>query len=388
MDRWVEAADWIVWQLVRRDTSATPAPPATRGSGRTAVSVAGLPRRARTRTSRTCRRQARPSDAAARRPRRRLTRAGGGVDRAARRHRCRGRQRRRPRHRARGRAVEPGQLVADHGDVDLPRVNGDELAEVPGMCGVVDGGIVAGLGATRPARAASATSSAGSSTTRAAAYERRPTPARPCTSSSPSSPPPSRSASTGSRAGLAQRQPFGARRPRALRPARRADPGDAAGGRLPRSARVHCLRHPHDHRGVRDAGWRSTSLSSPGACQQPVADADLRRRARPAAVVIGTDHGPAFGPAIHAAVAAGLIPTCTRPRRRWAGRRPGTCPTGRTGRGIRRALRALPALHDHFGRTTPGCTGCAPCVAPQLSGGDLTSPVDCRRAGPSPRLSG
>ena len=36
MERWVEAADWIVWQLCRHATSATPAPPATRASTRTA----------------------------------------------------------------------------------------------------------------------------------------------------------------------------------------------------------------------------------------------------------------------------------------------------------------------------------------------------------------
>ena len=36
MEHWVEAADWIVWQLYRRATSATPAPPATRASTRTA----------------------------------------------------------------------------------------------------------------------------------------------------------------------------------------------------------------------------------------------------------------------------------------------------------------------------------------------------------------
>jgi L-ribulokinase len=42
------------------------------------------------------------------------------------------------------RAVEPGRLVAIMGTSTCHVVNGDALREVPGMCGVVDGGIVAG----------------------------------------------------------------------------------------------------------------------------------------------------------------------------------------------------------------------------------------------------
>jgi L-ribulokinase len=42
-------------------------------------------------------------------------------------------------------AVEPGQLVAIMGTSTCHVMNGTELHEVPGMCGVVDGGIVAGL---------------------------------------------------------------------------------------------------------------------------------------------------------------------------------------------------------------------------------------------------
>jgi L-ribulokinase len=42
-------------------------------------------------------------------------------------------------------AVEPGQMVAIMGTSTCHVMNGDVLAEVPGMCGVVDGGIVAGL---------------------------------------------------------------------------------------------------------------------------------------------------------------------------------------------------------------------------------------------------
>ncbi|WP_433293483.1 ribulokinase [Actinoplanes sp. CA-030573] len=42
-------------------------------------------------------------------------------------------------------ALEPGQLVAIMGTSTCHVLNGDEVREVPGMCGVVDGGIVASL---------------------------------------------------------------------------------------------------------------------------------------------------------------------------------------------------------------------------------------------------
>jgi L-ribulokinase len=43
------------------------------------------------------------------------------------------------------RAVEPGQMLAVMGTSTCHVMNGDRLAEVPGMCGVVDGGITSGL---------------------------------------------------------------------------------------------------------------------------------------------------------------------------------------------------------------------------------------------------
>ncbi len=42
-------------------------------------------------------------------------------------------------------AVEPGQMVAIMGTSTCHVMNSERLAEVPGMCGVVDGGIIAGL---------------------------------------------------------------------------------------------------------------------------------------------------------------------------------------------------------------------------------------------------
>ena len=43
------------------------------------------------------------------------------------------------------RAIEPGQMLAVMGTSTCHVMNGDALAEVPGMCGVVDGGIMPGL---------------------------------------------------------------------------------------------------------------------------------------------------------------------------------------------------------------------------------------------------
>ena len=98
-------------------------------------------------------------------------------------------------------AIEPGQMLAIMGTSTCHVMNGDALAEVPGMCGVVDGGIVPGpVGLRGRARAASATSSAGSSTTpcRRATTTRRARAGSTCTSTCPSSRPSRRSARTGS----------------------------------------------------------------------------------------------------------------------------------------------------------------------------------------------
>ena len=60
-------------------------------------------------------------------------------------------------------AIEPGRCSAMMGTSTCHVMNGDALAEVPGMCGVVEDGITSGCWAMRPGRARSATSSAGSS---------------------------------------------------------------------------------------------------------------------------------------------------------------------------------------------------------------------------------
>ena len=46
---------------------------------------------------------------------------------------------------AAAKALDPGQMVAIMGTSTCHVMNGDEIREVPGMCGVVDGGIVSGL---------------------------------------------------------------------------------------------------------------------------------------------------------------------------------------------------------------------------------------------------
>src|SRR3954447_9486913 len=51
-------------------------------------------------------------------------------------------------------ATGPGQMLAVMGTSTCHVMSSDRLGEVPGMCGVVDGGIVPGLWATRPGRAA------------------------------------------------------------------------------------------------------------------------------------------------------------------------------------------------------------------------------------------
>ena len=152
---------------LRDATSATPAPPATRGSTRTArYPSGGVPGRAqpglrrlrRATSSRTAIGQLGGRAGT-------LTARGGRLDRAARGDRGRRRQRRRARHRARrpgGRARADGR---DHGHLDLPRdERATTLAEVPGhVRRRRRRDRPRAVRATRPARAGSATSSAGSS---------------------------------------------------------------------------------------------------------------------------------------------------------------------------------------------------------------------------------
>ncbi|MET8154277.1 ribulokinase [Actinoplanes sp. NPDC049668] len=145
MDRWVEAADWIIWQLtgayVRNACTAGykgirqdghyPAPdflaelnPAFAGfvADKLDQPIGELGDAAGTLTARAAAWTGLPEGIAV---------AVGNVDAHV--------------TSAAAQALEPGQLVAIMGTSTCHVVNGDEAVVVPGMCGVVDGGIVAGL---------------------------------------------------------------------------------------------------------------------------------------------------------------------------------------------------------------------------------------------------
>ena len=208
---------------------ATPAPPATRAIYQDgALSLARVPAPRSTSaspTSSTTSSSTRCSPLGARAGG--LTARGRGLDRAAGGHRGRGRQRRRARDRA-GRAgrSSPGQMLAVMGTSTCHVMNGDALAEVPGMCGVVDGGIIAGavglrgrperrrrhLRLVRRQRRAAALPRRGARARRRRA--RLPVRARGRAGGRRARP---------GRARLAERQPLGAGRPRAQRADRRAD---------------------------------------------------------------------------------------------------------------------------------------------------------------------
>ena len=145
MDRWIEAADWIVWQLCGRETRniCTAGYKAIHQDGRypsedylraldprfadfVAAKLDG------------------PLAALGARAGE-LTAEAARLDRPARGHRGGGRQRRRARHGAAAQAIEPGQMLMVMGTSTCHVMNGEQLAEVPGMCGVVDDGIVPGL---------------------------------------------------------------------------------------------------------------------------------------------------------------------------------------------------------------------------------------------------
>ncbi|HEX5200787.1 MAG TPA: ribulokinase [Actinoplanes sp.] len=145
MDRWVEAADWIVWQLTGRyvrnactagykgilQDGAYPSAsflaelnPAFESfvADKLEQPIGQLGDAAGTLTARAAQWTGLPEGIAV---------AVGNVDAHV--------------TSAAAKALEPGQMVAIMGTSTCHVMNSDELREVPGMCGVVDGGIVAGL---------------------------------------------------------------------------------------------------------------------------------------------------------------------------------------------------------------------------------------------------
>jgi len=145
MDHWVEAADWIIWQLsgayVRNACTAgykgilqDGAYPSTEFLGalnpafasfaddKVAHEIGRLGDRAGSLTAEAARWTGLPEGIAV---------AVGNVDAHV--------------TAPAAQAVEPGQMVAIMGTSTCHVMNSDVLVEVPGMCGVVDGGIVSGL---------------------------------------------------------------------------------------------------------------------------------------------------------------------------------------------------------------------------------------------------
>jgi L-ribulokinase len=144
-DRWIEAADWIIWQLTGRETrnACTAGYKGIRQDGKYPSRgflagldprfagfaedklehpIAGLGSRAGTLTAQAAAWTGLPEGIAV---------AVGNVDAHVTAPAAGG--------------IGPGQMVAITGTSTCHVMSSDVLAEVPGMCGVVDGGIVAGL---------------------------------------------------------------------------------------------------------------------------------------------------------------------------------------------------------------------------------------------------
>ena len=356
MEHWVEAADWIVWQLtetyVRNACTAGYKGIYQDGAYPSRDYLAAL----------------NPAFAsfvddkveheigAARRRGRPPQRPGRRLDRPARGHRRRGRQRRRPRDGPRGGRRRPRPDGRHHGHLDLPRHDAPTCSPRCRACAASSTAASSpASAATRPGRAVSATSSAGSSRTRCP----RPTQRE------------ARAAGIGVHehlTALAAEQPIGAHGLVALdwrsgnRSVlvdhdlsgldRRPDPRHPPRGRLPRPAGGHRVRHPdhrRDVRGVRRPGDRVRRRRRPA--EERPAHADLRRRAEPAAVHRHLEPGPG--------------PRLGDPRRGRRRRLPGRAHRGR-GDGPPAAAASPPiaanvdaydglyaeyrVLHDHFGR--------------------------------------
>ena len=406
-DRWIEAADWIIWQLCGTETrnACTAGYKGIFQDGQ--LPVARVPDRARPALRRFRRRQARPSHLAARCPGRGPDPGGSRADRAARGHRGGRRQRGRARHRARRRPGRGGQDGGDHGYLDLPRderrrsgrgarhVRGRRRRHRGRVVGI-RGGAERGrrhLRLVRPERGPRRVRRRGAAARRFAAAAARREGGRPA----------GRRARA-YRAGLGGRQPLGAGGRPPVRRHRRPDAGDHGAGDLPRAARVDRVRHQDDHRDVRRlgrAGHRARRGRRPD--QERPADADLRGR-HPA-------------PAVRDRVRAGPGARLGHPRGGRRGRLPGRpgrggghgpdqegrLPAGPgPGRRLRRAVRrvraaarlfrargepghAPAARHPRPGRKAAGPSALSPgapsCVAPEARRSALPSEAPVREAG-------
>ena len=349
-ERWVEAADWIVWQLcgryVRNVCTAGYKGVYQDGHYPSRDFLGALDSASSTSsTTRSSSRWAPLGSAAGG-----LSEEAAALDRPARRHRGGRRQRRRARDRCRRRGPSsPAQMLMVMGTSTCHVMNARRAGR--GARHVRRGRRrhhARDCGATRPARAAVGDIFAWWVRTGVPpAYAERAAAAGVGLHeylTGLAARQAGRRARAG-RAGLAQRQPVGAGRPRAVRAGRRADPG--APGR--RTSTGRCWRPP------RSAPGRSSRRSRPRgagaragrrrrADQERVPHADLRRRdCGGRCRCIESAQGPALGSAIHAAVAAGAYPDVAG-RRRGDGRRSaGRVHPGRArADALRRAVRGVP----------------------------------------------
>ena len=154
-------------------------------------------------------------------------------------------------------AVEPGQMVAIMGTSTCHVMNGEQCAEVPGMCGVVDGGNHGGAVGLRSWSVRSRRYLRLVHEDAGAADIFRRSPVRGLIP--PRVPDQTRHLATGGRtwagsSGLALWQPIGTRGSRTVRRRGRTDARHEAGGHLPGSPRGDCLWDAADHRGVQRIG--------------------------------------------------------------------------------------------------------------------------------------
>ena len=244
-------------------------------------------------------------------------------------------------------ATQPGQMVAIMGTSTCHVMNSDVLVEVPGMCGVVDGGIVSGLYGYEagqsgvgdifawyvknqvPARYFEQAEAAGKSVHQyltdlaATAAGRRP---------------------RSRRARLAQRQPLGARRHRSSPASSSARPSPPR----PRRSTARCSRRPRSAPARIVETFNASGVPvtefivAGGLLKNPFLMQTYSDILRMPISTIASEQGPALGSAIHAAVAAGAYADIRAAAPRWArlNRAVYTPDRGRRRR-LRRALRRV-----------------------------------------------
>ena len=237
------------------------------------------------------------------------------------------------------------------------------------MCGVVDGGIVAGLWGYEAGQSGVGDIFAWFTSTSCPRRTRRGRGRRGRSACTTTSPTLAAEQEVGEHGLVAldwhQRQPLGPGRPRALRRRRRASPRDPSGGRLPRPARGHRVRHPRHPRRLPDRGR---------PCR------GVRRRRRPGAEPLSCRSTPtswlplptsgrsraALGAAIHAAVAAG-DPDIPAAAAAMGGGRRGIPAAARRGATTRSSPSTSRSTTTSAAR--PPCTGSGRCGArPRRSG--------------------